>query len=89
MAPTSSFAGTVTFKNAQPLRDALRSRPATGSWWRPTRRTSRPRRTGGRINASYLVPLTVRAMAEVRGDDLGTLCAALDSTTEQAFGGPW
>ncbi len=43
----------------------------------------------GRPNASYLVPLTVRAMAEVRGDDLETLCAAIDHNTETAFGGPW
>ena len=43
----------------------------------------------GRVNASYLVPLTVRAMAEVRGDDLEALCLALDATTEEAFGGPW
>ena len=41
----------------------------------------------GRPNASYLVPLTVRAMAEVRGDDLEALCAAIDATTEAAFGG--
>jgi len=43
----------------------------------------------GRPNASYLVPLTVRAMAEVRGADLGELCAAIDANTEAAFGGPW
>jgi TatD DNase family protein len=28
-------------------------------------------------------------MAQVRGDDLETLCAALDANTESAFGGPW
>ena len=33
----------------------------------------------GQVNGSYLVPLTVRAMAEVRGDDLGELCAAIDA----------
>jgi TatD DNase family protein len=43
----------------------------------------------GRPNASYLVPLTVRAMAEVRGDDLAELCAAIDANTEQVFGGAW
>ncbi len=43
----------------------------------------------GRTNASYLVPLTVRAMAETRGDDLEELCRALDANTETAFGGPW
>ena len=43
----------------------------------------------GRPNASYLVPLTVRAMAQTRGDDLEGLCRALDRNTEEAFGGPW
>jgi len=35
------------------------------------------------------VPVTVRAMAQVRGEDLETLCAAIDANTERAFGGPW
>ncbi len=43
----------------------------------------------GRPNASYLVPVTMRAMAEVRGADLGELCAAVDRNTETAFGGSW
>ena len=43
----------------------------------------------GRPNASYLVPHTMRAMAEVRGDDLETLCASVNAATEAAFGGAW
>ena len=44
-----SFAGTVTFKNAEPVRDALRVAPRIASSWRPTRRTSRrPRTAAGR-----------------------------------------
>ena len=43
----------------------------------------------GQVNGSYLVPLTVRAMAAVRGDDLADLCAAIDANTEVAFGGAW
>jgi TatD DNase family protein len=31
----------------------------------------------------------MRAMAEVRGADLGDLCAAVDRNTEAAFGGRW
>jgi len=31
----------------------------------------------------------VRAMAQVRGDDLEALCAAVDASTERAFGGSW
>ena len=84
-----SFAGTVTFKNASVLRDALAVTPLD----RVLVETDAPYLTPvphrGRTNASYLVPLTVRAMAEVRGDDLTTLCEALDTNTETAFGGPW
>ena len=35
------------------------------------------------------VPLTVRTLADLRKDDLETLCAAIDTNTETAFGGPW
>ena len=31
----------------------------------------------------------MRPMAEVRGDDLEELCAAVDANTEAAFGGTW
>lgn len=37
-----SFAGPVTFKANQPLRDALAATPSTGSWSRPTRPSSPP-----------------------------------------------
>ena len=40
----------------------------------------------GRTNASYLVPWTVRRMAEVLGTDLETLCARLDATAEELYG---
>ena len=43
----------------------------------------------GRPNASYLVPHTVRAMAEVLQADLEELCLAIDANTERAFGGAW
>ena len=84
-----SFAGTVTFKNAEPLRDALRIAPLDRLLVETDAPYLTPMPHRGRTNASYLVPLTVRAMAEVRGEDLTTLCEALDSNTETAFGGPW
>jgi len=43
----------------------------------------------GRPNASYLVPHTMRLIAEVLGRDLAEVCAAVDANTEAAFGGPW
>ena len=84
-----SFAGTVTFKNAQPLRDALAVAPRDRILVETDAPYLTPTPHRGRVNASYLVPLTVRAMAETRGDDLGELCAALDANTEAAFGGSW
>jgi len=84
-----SFAGTVTFKNAEPLRDALRIAPLDRLLVETDAPYLTPTPYRGRTNASYLVPLTVRAMAEVRGDDLTTLCEALDANTEAAFGGAW
>lgn len=40
----------------------------------------------GRPNAPYLVPVTVRAMAAVRGVDEDTLATALAANTARAFG---
>ncbi len=84
-----SFAGTVTFKNAQPVRDALALAPRDRVLVETDAPYLTPTPYRGRPNASYLVPLTVRAMAEVRGDDLEDLCRAIATTTEEAFGGPW
>jgi len=84
-----SFAGTVTFKNAEPLREALRVTPLD----RVLVETDAPYLTPvpyrGRPNASYLVPVTLRSMAHTLGTDLETLCEAVDANTDAAFGGPW
>jgi TatD DNase family protein len=84
-----SFAGTVTFKNAEPLREALVVAPRDRVLVETDAPYLTPMPHRGQVNGSYLVPLTVRAMAAVRGDDLGELCAAIDANTEVAFGGPW
>ena len=84
-----SFAGTVTFRNAQPLRDALAVAPVDRVLVETDAPLLTPTPYRGRPNPSYHGPVTVRAMAEVRGDDLGALCAAIDANTEAAFGGPW
>jgi TatD DNase family protein len=42
----------------------------------------------GRPNGSYLIPLTVRALAETTGTDLATMCAAISANGERMFG-PW
>jgi TatD DNase family protein len=84
-----SFAGTITFKNAEGLRGALRTAPQDRVLVETDAPFLTPVPYRGRTNASYLVPLTMRAMAEVRGDDLETLCEAVESNTFDAFGGIW
>lgn len=84
-----SFAGTVTFGNAGALREALVVAPQDRILVETDAPYLTPSPWRGRVNASYLVPHTVRAMAQVRGEDLEELCAALDATTERAFGGAW
>jgi TatD DNase family protein len=84
-----SFAGTVTFKNAAPLREALLVTPDDRLLVETDAPYLTPMPYRGRPNASYLVPHTMRAMAEVRGDDLEALCAAVDAATDAAFGGAW
>jgi len=84
-----SFAGTVTFKNANPLRTALKVAPEDRILVETDAPFLTPSPWRGRPNASYLIPVTMRAMAEVRGADLEALCAAVDANTSAAFGGPW
>jgi TatD DNase family protein len=84
-----SFAGTVTFKNASALREALALAPLDRVLVETDAPYLTPMPHRGQVNGSYLIPLTVRAMAEVRGDDLGELCVAIDANTEAAFGGGW
>ena len=84
-----SFAGTVTFKNAQPLRDALTIAPVDRILVETDAPYLTPTPYRGRPNASYLIPHTMRAMAEVRCADLEALCRAVDANTEAAFGGSW
>ena len=62
-----SFAGTVTFKNAGGLREALAVVPLDRVLVETDAPYLTPMPYRGRPNASYLVPLTVRAMAEVLG----------------------
>ena len=84
-----SFAGPVTFKNAAGLRAAAALVPDDRLLVETDAPFLAPHPYRGCTNASYLVPVTVRAMAAVRGDDLADLCAAIDANTEVAFGGAW
>jgi TatD DNase family protein len=81
-----SFAGTVTFKNAQPLRDALAVVPLELVLVETDAPYLTPAPYRGRPNAPYLIPLTVRAMAAVRGIDEDAMATALAANTARAFG---
>jgi TatD DNase family protein len=83
-----SFAGTLTFKNAEPLREALRAVPFDRVLVETDAPYLAPAPYRGRPNAGYLVPLTVRCMAEVVRRDLEAVCADLDRTSEALYG-PW
>jgi len=84
-----SFAGTVTFANAEPLREALRVTPLGRVLVETDAPYLTPMPYRGRPNASYLVPHTVRAVADVLDVDLQRVCPEVDAATEEAFGGRW
>ncbi|KAF0646995.1 MULTISPECIES: TatD family hydrolase [Streptomyces] len=81
-----SFAGNVTFKNAQPLRDALAVAPLELVLVETDAPFLTPAPYRGRPNAPYLVPVTVRAMAAVRGIGEEAMATALAENTARAFG---
>jgi TatD DNase family protein len=83
-----SFAGVVTFKNAIALRDALAVTPLDRLLVETDAPYLTPTPYRGRPNASYLIPLTVRAMAEVKQVPVGEVAAAISATSDRIFG-PW
>jgi TatD DNase family protein len=83
-----SFAGTVTFKNAAGLRNALAVTPTRNLLVETDAPYLTPSPHRGATNAPYLVPLTVRAMAAVLSTDVPSLCTALAANSELLYG-PW
>jgi TatD DNase family protein len=81
-----SFAGTLTFGNAAYLREAAALAPVGQLLVETDAPFLTPMPHRGRPNASRLVPLTVRALAEVTGVDLVELCENLTATAERVFG---
>ncbi|CAA9351834.1 MAG: Uncharacterized metal-dependent hydrolase YcfH [uncultured Nocardioidaceae bacterium] len=84
-----SYAGTVTFKNAAPLRVALTATPLERVLVETDAPFLTPTPYRGRPNASYLVPHTVRAIAAVLRRPLDEVCLAIDANTDAAYGGGW
>jgi TatD DNase family protein len=83
-----SFAGTVTFKNADSLREALAVTPLTNILVETDAPFLTPAPFRGRPNASYLIPHTVRVMAQTLDCSEEELCAAISANSERVFG-PW
>jgi TatD DNase family protein len=84
-----SFAGTVTFKNADNVRDGLLRAPKDRILVETDAPFLTPEPYRGRPNASFLIPLTVRFMAGILGHSVEQLCRDIRENTEQAFGGSW
>ncbi|WP_104180103.1 TatD family hydrolase [Arthrobacter sp. B0490] len=81
-----SFAGTVTFRNAENLREALLVADPSLVLTETDAPFLTPHPFRGRPNAAYLVPYTVRAMAGFLEADLDSLCARLTANTEAVYG---
>jgi TatD DNase family protein len=81
-----SFAGTVTFKNAANLRAALVIADPALVLVETDAPFLTPHPFRGRPNASYLIPHTVRSMADVTGAELSQLCSQIAENSLRAYG---
>ena len=81
-----SFAGTMTFKNAPALREAVKLVPYSQLLVETDSPFLAPSPHRGMQNTPAQIPTIVRAMAAERGDDLAELCDALSKNTERVFG---
>ncbi|MFA5607569.1 MAG: TatD family hydrolase [Leucobacter sp.] len=81
-----SFAGTMTFKNAPALREALAVARPELVLVETDAPFLTPEPYRGRPNAPYLLPHTVRRMAETLEEDLQELCERVAANTERVYG---
>ncbi len=81
-----SYAGNVTFKSAGSLRDALAVTPLNQLLVETDAPFLTPVPHRGKHNAPNLIPLTVRAIAELKAVPEGELAAAVSATASQVFG---
>jgi len=81
-----SFAGTMTFKNAPQLRDAVKLVPITQLLVETDSPFLAPMPHRGSLNTPANIATIVRAIAEERGDDLAFLATSLGSNAERLFG---
>lgn len=81
-----SFAGPVTFKANAELRDALLVTPADRLLVETDAPYLTPLPHRGKPNSSYLLPHTVRFVADLLGRDLAEVCGQLDANASALFG---
>lgn len=80
-----SFAGNVTFKNADPLREAAVAAPAGLILAETDAPYLTPVPHRGKPNSPAMTAHTVRALASLKGLDLAAFCAQLQSTGTRVF----
>ena len=81
-----SFAGTVTFKNANILREALAVADPALILAETDAPFLTPHPFRGKPNASYMLPYTVAAMATLRELELERMCRLLAENTQAVYG---
>jgi TatD DNase family protein len=84
----TSFAGNITIKRNQHLRDSLKIMPRDKILVETDAPFLTPEPLRGRPNAPYLVPITVRFMANELGMDSNELSGQLAKNTIEVYG-PW
>ncbi|MDF2896645.1 MAG: DNAase [Rhodococcus erythropolis] len=80
-----SFSGTVSFKNAKALREAALLVPSDQLIVETDAPFLTPHPFRGAPNESYCLPYTVRALADIRGEDPRALAAASTATAERVY----
>jgi TatD DNase family protein len=80
-----SFAGTVTFRNAQPLRDAAALVPEELLLAETDAPFLTPHPHRGKANEPYCLPWTIRALAQARGADPAAVAEAAGANAERVF----
>jgi TatD DNase family protein len=83
-----SFAGNITFKNAQPLRDAAVAAPPDALLAETDAPFLTPVPGRGQPNSPAMVARTLRFLAELKQIPVEDLCALVNATGERVFG-PW
>lgn len=82
----TSFAGNITIKRNQHLRDSLKAMPISQVLVETDAPFLTPEPLRGRPNAPYLVPITVRFMAQELGMDANELSGQIAKNTVEVYG---